>query len=166
MLCSCVREWGMRLATPNVVWKPAVSASLGSLLAMQALRPHSDLFNQNLHFYRYPRWSDWIPCGLTYRVCLQFRRLGFDPWVKKILEKEMAIHSSILAWKIPWAEEPGRLQSVGSQRVRHDWATSLSLSDDLCSTFQFEQPGCRRVEVNIGGWGACTWVCVFTHTFL
>ena len=36
------------------------------------------------------------------------------------LEKEMATHSSILAWKIPWTEEPGRLQSMGSQRVGHD----------------------------------------------
>ena len=43
----------------------------------------------------------------------QFQSLGWeDP-----LEKEMAIHSSTLAWKIPWAEEPGRLQSMGSQRV-------------------------------------------------
>ena len=41
------------------------------------------------------------------------------------LEKEMAAHSSILAWKIPWTEEPGRLPSMGSQRVGHDWATSL-----------------------------------------
>ena len=39
------------------------------------------------------------------------------------LEKEMATHSSILAWKIPWIEEPGRLQSMGSQRVGHDLAT-------------------------------------------
>ena len=39
----------------------------------------------------------------------------------------MAPHSSTLAWKIPWTEEPGRLQSMGSRRVRHDWATSLSL---------------------------------------
>ena len=39
----------------------------------------------------------------------------------------MATHSSTLAWKIPWAEEPRRLQSMGSLRVRHDWATSLSL---------------------------------------
>ena len=39
------------------------------------------------------------------------------------LEKEMATHSSVLAWKIPWTEEPGRLQSVGLQRVRQDWAT-------------------------------------------
>ena len=36
------------------------------------------------------------------------------------LEKEMAPHSSTIAWKIPWTEEPGRLQSMGSQRVRHD----------------------------------------------
>ena len=42
-------------------------------------------------------------------------------------EKAMAPHSSTLAWKIPWTEEPGRLQSMGSQRVGHDWATSLSL---------------------------------------
>jgi len=42
-------------------------------------------------------------------------------------EKAMAPHSSTLAWKIPWTEEPGRLQSVGSLRVGHDWATSLSL---------------------------------------
>ena len=37
-----------------------------------------------------------------------------------LLEKEMAAHSSILAWKIPWTEEPGRLQSMGSQRVGRD----------------------------------------------
>ena len=44
------------------------------------------------------------------------------------LEKEMATHSSILAWKIPWTEKPSKLQSMGSQRVGHDWATSLSIS--------------------------------------
>ena len=46
----------------------------------------------------------------------QVRSLGWeDP-----LEKEMANHSSTLAWKIPWTEEPGRLQSMGSQKVGHD----------------------------------------------
>ena len=45
----------------------------------------------------------------------------------KTLEKAMATHSSTLAWKIPWTEEPGGLQSMESRRVRHDWATSLSL---------------------------------------
>ena len=43
------------------------------------------------------------------------------------LEKEMAPHSSTLVWKIPWTEEPGRLQFMGSLRVGHDWAPSLSL---------------------------------------
>ena len=42
-------------------------------------------------------------------------------------DKAMAPHSSSLAWKIPWTEEPGKLQSMGSLRVGHDWATSLSL---------------------------------------
>ena len=44
-----------------------------------------------------------------------------------VTEKAVAPHSSTLAWKIPWMEEPGRLQSMGSLRVRHDWANSLSL---------------------------------------
>ena len=43
------------------------------------------------------------------------------------LEKEMAIHSSTIAWKIPWTEEPSRLQSMELQRVGHNAATSLSL---------------------------------------
>ena len=47
--------------------------------------------------------------------------------VGPMTEKAMAPHSSTLAWKIPWMEEPGRLQSMGSLGVRHDWATSLSL---------------------------------------
>ena len=48
----------------------------------------------------------------------------FDPWIRKNhLEKEMATYSNILAWKIPWAEEPSGLQSLGLQRVGHDWAT-------------------------------------------
>ena len=46
-------------------------------------------------------------------------RVGSLVW-ENLLEKEMATHSSILAWKIPWTEEPGRLQSMASQRVGHD----------------------------------------------
>ena len=54
--------------------------------------------------------------------CLSTMR---ETWVRSLgredpLEKEMAIHSSTIAWKIPWTEEPGRLQSMGSQRVGHD----------------------------------------------
>ena len=61
------------------------------------------------------------------------RSLGWeDP-----LEKEMAIHSRTIAWKIPWTEEPGSLQSMGSQRVRHDSATSLSLFFSLYTKFPY-----------------------------
>ena len=54
-----------------------------------------------------------------------------ETWIQSLgwedlLEKDMATHSSILSWRIPWTEEPGGLQSMGSQRVGHDWATSLS----------------------------------------
>ena len=49
---------------------------------------------------------------------------------EETLEKEMATHSSILAWKIPWTEEPGRLQSMGSQRVGHDLVTKEQLIDE------------------------------------
>ena len=49
------------------------------------------------------------------------KRFGFEPWVGKIpLEEGMASHSSILAWRIRWTEKPGGLQSIASQRVRHD----------------------------------------------
>ena len=48
------------------------------------------------------------------------------------LEKGMATHSSILAWRIPWTEEPCRLQSMGSQRVRHNWATEYTWGNHRC----------------------------------
>ena len=68
----------------------------------------------------------------------QVRSLGWeDP-----LEKEMAIHSGILAWRIPWMEKPSWLQSMGLQRVGHDWATSPSPSPSpspkyICWDIQF-----------------------------
>ena len=56
----------------------------------------------------------------------------WETWVQFLsqedpLEKDMATHCSILAWNIPWTEEPGRLQSMGSQRVRHNWVTNTAL---------------------------------------
>ena len=72
--------------------------------------------------------SDWtsLMAQMVKRLpTMQETWVQFLSW-KDLLEKKMATHSSILAWKIPWTEEPGRLQSMGSQRVRHDWETSLS----------------------------------------
>ena len=58
-------------------------------------------------------------------------RPGWGFLLLLLLIKETATHCSTLAWKIPWTEEPGRLQSMGSQRVRHNWATSLLFSSWL-----------------------------------
>ena len=60
-----------------------------------------------------------------------------ETWVQSLgqedpLEKGMAIHSSILAWRIPWTEEPGGLQSMGSQRVQHDQATNTHFYFSHC----------------------------------
>ena len=57
-------------------------------------------------------------------VKLASKKIALVPWR---VEGEFKRNSSTLAWKIPWTEEPGGLQSMGSLRVRHDWATSLSL---------------------------------------
>ena len=58
------------------------------------------------------------------RVCMPMQEMWVQSLVQKDpLEKEMATHSSILAWEIPWTEEPGGLQSLESQRVRHRLAT-------------------------------------------
>ena len=64
-----------------------------------------------------------------------------ETWVRSLsqedpLEKEMATHSCILAWKIPWTEDPDRLQSMGSQRVRHDW--EISLTHSLIITYNYK----------------------------
>ena len=65
---------------------------------------------------------------LPITICaLHITQILWQMFLKSPLVKTMAHHSSPLAWKIPWAEESGGLQSMGTQRVRHDWATSLSL---------------------------------------
>ena len=58
---------------------------------------------------------------------MQVRSLGQED----SLEKEMVTHSSILAWKIPWADEPSGIQSVGSQRLRHNWANIHTLQEQV-----------------------------------
>ena len=88
----------------------------------------------------FKRWEYQTTLTASWGICVQIKKqqleldmeqrinskLGKQD-VKAISEKAMAPHSCTLAWKIPWTEKPGRLQSMGSIRVRHDWATSLSL---------------------------------------
>ena len=81
-----------------------------------------------------PGFKLWGSLNVRFRASLVAQRLKRLPgmqetWVRSLgwkdpLEKEMTTHSSTLAWRIPWREEPGGLQSMGSQRVGHDWTTS------------------------------------------
>ena len=96
--------------------------------------------------------SFWVLCTLSTtvyssdgRVCLQceldwVRCLGWGD----LLEKGMSPHSSTLGWRIPWTEEPDVLQSMGSQRGRHDWVTfifTFSFSDGKASACNMGKPG-------------------------
>ena len=86
-------------------------------------------------------WSDWLT--VTYKGVSQVVLVGkhppasagdardgspMTPSQQDLREEEMATHPSILAWEIPWTEQPGGLQSTGPQRVRHDWAAEHSLT--------------------------------------
>ena len=64
-------------------------------------------------------WTSLVAQMVKYLLAMWETRVQSLDW-RDLLEKEMATHSSILAWKIPWTEEPGGLQSMGSQRVGHD----------------------------------------------
>ena len=78
----------------------------------------------------------------------------------------MAPHSSTLAWKIAWMEEPGRLQSMGSQRVRHDWATSLSLSCIGEGNGNPLQCSCLENPRDGGAWWAAVYGVAQSRTWL
>ena len=104
----------------NLIWEADMYTRLYAVKSL--------VLKSNAH----QRWQDQKPVSNSLgnslvscpSVCLSqlCRRLGM------LMEKAMAPHSSTLAWKIPWMEEPGRLQSMGSQRVGHDWATSFHFS--------------------------------------
>ena len=72
--------------------------------------------------------SDWQDTWKELLLCYIKKNIVFLSKTTSVPEKAMAPHSSILAWKIPWMEEPGRLQLMGSLRVGHNWVTSLSFS--------------------------------------
>ena len=78
-------------------------------------------------------------------------------------EKAMAPHSSTPAWKIPWMEEPGRLQSMGSLRVRYDWASSLSLFTFMHWRRKW-QPIAVFLPRESQGWGIPVGSCLWGRT--
>ena len=101
-----------------------------------------------------------------------FFKLGYTisfccfKWQEKPIP--MAPHSSALAWKILWMEEPGRLQSTGSQRVRHDWATSLSLFTFMHWRGKWQPLQCSSLENprDRGAWWAAVYGVAQSRTRL
>ena len=89
---------------------------------------------------------------------------GSIPWLGRSPGGEMATHSSILAWTIPWTEEPGGLQSMGWQRVRRDWATELNWAAECAQWIRVCLPVHRRwvwslVRENFTCWEAAQPMC-------
>ena len=80
--------------------------------------------------------------------------LGLNPGQEDTLEKQMAAHSSILAWRIPWTEEAGGLQPTGSQRVRHNWVSNAHGAQGApdMHTESFHQETEDRAERTLGSW--------------
>ena len=82
-----------------------------------------------------------------------------------MVEKAMAPHSSTLAWKIPWTEEPGKLQFMGLQRVGHNWVTSLSLFIFMHWKRKW-QPTPVFLPGESQGWGSLVGCCLWGRTEL
>ena len=130
-----------------------------------------------LHALAFPSWSTRDNLVCVYQMCglpwwlsgkesaCQCRRCCI-PWVGKIpLQKEMATHCSTLALEIPWTEEPGELQSTGSQRVGHDWATN---PPPPYQTWSSRFPTCGRVVTTNTEYAQYAKLCAgpYTHCVL
>ena len=125
-------EEGMAAFPSILVWRIPWTEEIG--------RPQSVGSQRVRHNWSDLAWTHIYVCDIYTHIwgflhgsegkeCLQCRRPGFEPWVGKIpWRRKWQPTLGTLAWKIPWTEKPGRLQSMGLQRVGPDWATSLSLS--------------------------------------
>ena len=106
-------------------WMSLVSVEKSILLCIPSVSV--SLFSIILHSNLYPpNWSNNIKMNLLSNQN-DFIKIAPIIFIAVQMEKAMAPHSSTLAWKIPWMKDPGRLQSIGSLRAGHEWATSLSL---------------------------------------
>ena len=87
----------------------------------------------------------WLNGKRKNKICLPIQEMCIQsPGREDPLKKERTTHSSILAWKIPWTEGPGRLQSMGSQRFRNNWVTEQQQYSNHCYPHHHRVPGNKR----------------------
>ena len=112
-------------STPLVITEPRAELPwLYSSFPLAACFPRAAVCIFQRYFFRASHFLLPLMAQLVKNPPAMWFNPGFDLWVGKIpLEKGMATHCSIQAWRMPWTEEPGGLQSMGSWRVGHDWAT-------------------------------------------
>ena len=131
-ILECEVKWALGSITLNKAsGGDGIPVELFQILKDDAVKVLHSMCQQIWKTQQWPQ--DWkrsvffpIPKKGNAKECSNYHTTALISHASKVmlkilaLEKEMAIHSNILAWKIPWTEEPGRLQSMGSQRVRHN----------------------------------------------
>ena len=136
--CSCLEN-----PRDGEAWWAAVSGVAQSQTRLKQLSISNSSYERIDWSQGMSRCHLQLPWRLTGKeFACQCRRLGFYPWVREDpLEKEMATHSNILVWRIPWTEKPGELQFMGLQRVRHEWwLNAFSLFTHVSILFQILFP--------------------------
>ena len=129
---TMIRSHLTLLSSCQVIWFCTYSVSI-SPSHFHSYHPNQVLKSSILDNYKMSLLFAWVIGAYSTNLNSMYILLSFCHKTNNIYKlrywsfKAMAPHSSTLAWKIPWMEEPGRLQSMRSLRVRHDWATSLSV---------------------------------------
>ena len=147
----------------NNVWKVIIASATHNMLNECSVQ-----FSQHSAFFiiqlSHPYMTTGKIIALTrWTFVGKVMSLLFNKLPRLIMEKAMAPHSSTLAWKIPWMEEPGGLQSMGSLRVRLDWTTSLSLFTFMHWRRKW-QPTPVFLPGESQGWRSLVGCCLWGHT--
>ena len=139
------------IMTHSLTRKKQIKTSMGNIPWSKFLAAKKKTKQKTVLYIPFRKWKKSNNLGLEL----------FGPSL--ISEKAMTPHSSTLAWKIPWMEEPGGLQSMGSLRVGHDWATSLSLFTFMHWRRKW-QPTPVFLPRESQGWGSLVGCRLWGHT--
>ena len=140
IFCITCFDWLIDLLTvsqttdPDLLWWIGLLELTSSYFSILGRYIMSCILNTTHSGLRLPWWLSG-----NESIC-NVGDLSLVPGLGRSLDKEMAAHSSILAWETPWIEEPGGLQSMGSQKVRHDLETKQQLWSQV---FTYTVPSCN-----------------------